>query len=206
MQTSGLLALVQQSTCNKLQHLNLGYCDFKEFQVVQILQTLATHHHPNSSSLLQRMTMLGCSVTSTDACEALCALLRQSSSSLRSVALHDPNDPNRMLQAPQMRLIKAAVEQNYELEELVVDPFSRSCAESINLWREIAFLLKLNRTGRRVLLNKQRPRRYTGFPVERPDDWFQVVEKSAADDDLSLSYWILRRSTDHFTANRIQPA
>jgi hypothetical protein len=71
--------------------------------------------------------------------------------------------------------------------------------ENWEIWKQVDFVLRLNISGRRILRSQGKPpHKYPGFPVDPPDDWFQVLEK-AGNESLDVLYWIVRQSSaDHF--------
>ena len=193
MGSMGILALTHQKCCQKIVSLNMSYCDCTDYRVVLILNAL-TSLEP-SATLLQRIKLHGSLVANDSVARALQQLLA-SASALRSIQLHDPHDPKPM-SASQLRTVLNGVQQSYNLEELVID--SLPTTENWEIWKQVDFVLRLNISGRRILRSQGKPpHKYPGFPVDPPDDWFQVLEK-AGNESLDVLHWIVRQSSaDHF--------
>lgn len=192
--TMGLLALMHQKCCQKMVSLNMSYCDAKDYRVILVLNALAGLP---PGTTLQRIKLQG-SLVANDAVATALQRLLTSGSSLRSIQLNDPKDPKPM-RSLQLRKVLAGMQQNYELEELLID--SLPTTENLLIWKELNFYLQLNVAGRRALKSQQKPppRAYLGFPVAPADDWFQVLEKAGANNSLDTLYWIVRQSSaTHF--------
>jgi len=147
MDTPGLIALTAPACCDKLIGLNISYCDVGPVKAKKFLESLWQNLSP--SSALQQINMQGCRLRGRDGdvADALRRIL-QKNSSLRVVKINDPSDPQNM-GAPELLHLLAGLEFNYEVEELHVDSLANDQESLIR--RDMDFLIRLNRAGRRVL-------------------------------------------------------
>ena len=183
---------------NIVQKLDLSYCDLTDSRSVSVLRSL-------QNSKLQHLCLSGCHVSNEMAIDALVQLLRSSGTRLRTLRLDDPHRPSGF-SAPQLRQILAALRNNYELEELVVDAMCTN-REWTQISKEMDFYLRLNKCGRRILLCRDETatrskltntKKKASSPEKLDLEWIQVLETTQAQDDFDMLYWMVRHSADRF--------
>lgn len=189
MDVHGLEALTVQACCDKLVGLNVSHCDIGPYKALRMIESLQKLH---PKTTLQRIIMQGSRVSDPEISQALCRLL-QVNDSLRVVWLDDPMEPKNM-STQQLSQVMAGLRGNYEMEDLRLD--SLRGADEALIRRDMDFVMRLNRAGRRVL--RQTPLALVKAKKEKPhDEWFDVLEK--AGEDLDVLYWMVREGADRFS-------
>lgn len=207
MDNSGLNAMLQPLCCQKMLILNVSHCSITSDRLVNILNTLAQLKAYNT--LLRRVVLCGAKVSNDAATIALHNLLL-SDCPIRSIDLHDAQEP-KPLTWEQMQRIANAISTNYEMEELI---FHHRCREYVDcqLRNDLEFYFQLNQVGRRILRAPLHPtipiilssqvllhrhlspsmRSLITCNASTTNDWYQVLEKAGAADNLDTLYWIIR--------------
>lgn len=192
MGADALLALVQQDCCSKVLSLNVSYCDVSDSRAVAMIRAVAKLDGPRTK--LRKLSLQGAKIANSNCIAALVDLLK-CNLPLRVIHLNDPGQPN-IISTDQLRMVIIGMKQNFEVEELYMDLLFNT--EINALWREIDFYFRLNRAGRRILLDNKPVERIEPevLPRQPFTDWFDVLER--AGDDLQVLYWIVRHSADRF--------
>jgi hypothetical protein len=224
MEYMGLNALLQTVCCEKMVALDVSYCGVTSDRLVKVFNSLTLFTPGNT--LLRRMVLRG-SVTTSDLVVVALQELLQSECPIRSLHLHDPHEPKPMT-LKQLRMIADCMENNYDLEELLIDhdvnidtEHTGRTMDVTSIWKDLNFYLQLNKAGRRILRTPRpvmsqtmisgptssQPRSFPNHPLQSilynmpDDDWFRVLEKAGKGDSLDVLNWIVRHSGENHFRN-----
>ena len=184
MGTPALLQLFQPAVCRKLKALNASYCDINDHRVNEMLTAMGSLDH---SSRLERLIVNGSLVANERTAASWASLLEKNLAPLRCIHMDDPKQP-KIWNRHQLEILAEGLRNNYELEDLKFDTFSKSL-EMRSVLSKIQFYLRLNRAGRRILLLR-------GNEANESIDWFDVIARGG--NDLDVTYWLVRHSGDLF--------
>lgn len=192
----GLLALTKQSCCNKLNGLNISFCDIGQSKACHVMKSL---QELDRSTPLRQISMQGIPVGDEHVAEAIGELLKQNTS-LRVVKLNYPGNFVAVA-SPELAFVLEGMRHNYEVEELRLVDSRPLCDVEYKLRKDIDFFVKLNRAGRRVFLQKAPASLGSGAPASsKPtnsdSEWLEVLEK--AGEDLDVLFWIVKKGAERF--------
>lgn len=172
----GVVAMTQPETLAKLVHLDMSFCDLGDYKTTVLFEALIKARSPT----LQHVTLQGCRLLSNDVVDCLCRLLR-ANTNIRFLTLDNPASPSGMSLA-QLQKVTGCLRDNFHVEELRLDRVRHH--EEAYCWQQVAFYIRLNQAGRRVLLGGSRA------------DWVKALSRS--NHDMELSYWMVLNSAAHF--------
>lgn len=184
MGTPALLQLFQPAVCRKLKALNASYCDINDHRVNEMINAMSSL---DNSSRLERLIVNGSLVTNDRTAMSWATMLEKNLSPLRCIHMDDPKQP-KMWNLHQLQILAEGLQNNYEVEDLKFDTFFKSL-ELRSILSKIQFFLRLNRAGRRILLQR-------GNDADENIDLFDVIARGG--DDLDVTYWLVRHSADLF--------
>lgn len=181
MGTAALLQLFQPAVCRKLKALNASYCDINDYRVNEMVNAMT---FLDSSSRLERLIVNGSMVSNDHTAMSWANMLDKNLSPLRCIHMDDPKQP-KMWNQHQLEILADGLQNNYEVEELKFDTFFQSL-ELRSTLSKIQFFLRLNRAGRRMLLQRG----------DESIDFFDMIARGG--DDLDVTYWLVRNCADLF--------
>lgn len=172
----------------KLSHIDCSFCGVTAKSQQEIFDILAGEPFTSSCSssppirnyincTIQYFRMQGIILNDVD---GLVRCIRNNSS-LRSLVLDHPHE-TLSISSEGMRKIVAALQWNYYLEVLKVDIIPSHCPDSL---KGFDFWLKLNRCGRRALLQTNK-----GI-----DSWSNILIEAARSNDHNILFWLLKHGS-----------
>ena len=165
----------------QLTHIDCSFCEVNTKTQQQVFDILAEEPSPASitqddcrrSYTIESLRMQGIELN----VDGLVHCIRNNSS-LRSLIVNHPRE-ERSIETDGMHKIVEALESNYSLEVLqfdVIQRHHRGIVKDLNFW------IKLNRCGRRVLLQTNQDVR----------SWANIVTEAARSNDHNILFWLLK--------------
>ena len=175
----------------KLSHMDCSFCGVNRKSHQKIFDILAeepTHSLMMSSSFhdekkctLQSFRMQGIFLHDV---EGLVKCIR-GNYSLRSLVVDHPHE-TRSISLESMQKIITALQSNYSLQVLKFDIIPSQC---LGMMRKFDFWLRLNRCGRRSLLQTN----------EGINSWTNILTLAAKSNDHNVVFWLLKHGSVTFT-------
>jgi len=175
-QLGSSLAEIVRAGVTRLSAMDCSFCEVSTKTQKLVFDILAEEPLPSESEMgftLRCLRMQGIELN----VPAMVNCIRNNHS-LRSLVVDHPRE-ERSLEWDEMRDIVAALEFNYSLEILTFDVIHRFYSDVL---KDINFWLKLNRCGRRALLQTN----------QDYHSWSNIVTQAAMSNDHNILFWLLK--------------
>jgi len=175
----------------KLSHMDCSFCGVNNKTQEEVFDILAEEPSQSSSPPLPLHNSKNCTIQSfhmqgiiLNDVNGLVKCIRNNSS-LRSLIIDHPRE-TRSMSLEGIQKIVAALHSNYSLEILKFDTIPKQCSKSL---KDLDFWLKLNRCGRRALLQTN----------ESVNSWSTILIQAAKSNDHNVLFWLLKHGSVTFT-------
>lgn len=178
---SSSLSEIIRAGVERLTHMDCSFCEVNTKTQQQIFDILAEEPPPASitqndcrkSYTIRFLRMQGIELNVNGLVHCI-----SNNFSLRSLIVDHPRE-ERSIEISGMHNIVAALESNYSLEVLQFDVIPRHHPKIL---KDLNFWLKLNRCGRRALLQTNQDVR----------SWSNIVTEAARSNDHNVLFWLLK--------------
>eukprot|EP00535_Pseudo-nitzschia_heimii_P012081 CAMPEP_0197194664 /NCGR_PEP_ID=MMETSP1423-20130617/29658_1 /TAXON_ID=476441 /ORGANISM="Pseudo-nitzschia heimii, Strain UNC1101" /LENGTH=412 /DNA_ID=CAMNT_0042648121 /DNA_START=342 /DNA_END=1580 /DNA_ORIENTATION=- len=187
---------IVRAGATKLLHMDCSFCgvNMKSHQeVFEILAEKPTHSQSISPSFqsgkkctLQSFRMQGIVLYDV---KGLIKCIRNNHS-LRSLVVNHPHE-TRSISLESMQEVVEALRSNYSLQVLKFDIIPSQC---LGMLKEFDFWLRLNRCGRRLLLQTN----------EVIDSWTNIIALAAKSNDHNVVFWLLKHGSVTFPPKKFR--
>jgi hypothetical protein len=175
----------------KLSHMDCSFCGVNNKTQEEVFDILAEEPSQLTSSPPPLHNCKNCTIQSfrmqgiiLNDVKGLIKCIRNNCS-LRSLVIDHPREI-RSISLEGIQKIVAALHSNYSLEVLKFDTIPKQCSGSLE---NLDFWLKLNRCGRRALLQTN----------EGVNSWSTILIQAAKSNDHNILFWMLKHGSVTFT-------
>lgn len=180
---AGSVSEIVRAGAVKLTHIDCSFCGVNTKTQEEVFEILAGESSPSTplenckNFTIRSFRMQGIMLNDV---EGLVKCIRNNSS-LRSLVVDHPHEV-RSIPLEGMPKVVAALQSNYYLEELKFDVIPSLCSGT---FKDFDFWLKLNRCGRRALLQTNKD----------IDSWTYILTQAAQSNDHNILHWLLKHGS-----------
>ena len=167
------------SAASTLKELDCSFCGLNSKSQQRVFDNLANV----STCSIESVRMQGIMLNDV---EGLVNCVRNNNS-LRHLVIDHPHE-TYSISAKGANAILGAIKSNYSIETLTLDVIPNQLLDDI--LKEIEFWLKLNRCGRRALLQTNNE--------NYVKSWAAILSQGAMSNDCNIMFWLLRHGAVHF--------